>query len=72
MTDWEAEVRKLLGEGNGVEDIARASGVPADDIRAIVAKLRRDGQLPFPKRNPGAGRHRGFGTMTEPEGTADE
>ena len=73
MTDWEAEVRRLLGEGFGADDIAVAASVPPDDVRAVVAKLRKDGQLPFPKSKPPTHRQApGAGTITEPEGTADE
>lgn len=63
MTDHEAEVRRLLMEGLGVENIAIELSEPgaeitADDIRAVVTSLRAKGQLPFKTKPP---HHKGHG-----------
>lgn len=42
---WQWEVRRLLVEGLGVEDIARELGRKADDIRYEVTALRDSGEL---------------------------
>ena len=42
---WKEEVRKLLGQGYGVEDITLMTGIPADMIRQYIADHRRLGSL---------------------------
>lgn len=38
-------VRRMLREGYGAEDIARAYKLPADDVRAVIADMRASGEL---------------------------
>lgn len=44
-TNWQARVRRLLSEGYGVEDIAKLTKYPAEDVRQEVEILRASGEL---------------------------
>lgn len=43
--NWQAQVRHMLSQGFGVEDIAVRLGVEANSIREMVKIMRRNGVL---------------------------
>jgi len=42
---WQHTVRKMLGQGYGVEDIAVRRGYEPDDVRREIKILREAGEL---------------------------